>query len=802
MTRSICLTLLCTSLLSQLLVAQKTLSKIKLEEYTVQEGFLPIYYSEKSGKVLLKITNLDEELLYNSGLTSGLGSNDIGLDRGQLGGVKLVYWKRTGPRVMLLQRNTRYRAISNNPAEANSVQEAFAESVIGSFPIVDASNGIVIDITSLVVSDAHGTAARVEARKQGKFKLDKNKSAVISEQCLAFPDNVELEALLTFTGEAKGAWLRSVSPDSRSFAVRQHHSLIRLPDDGYQMRPYHIRSGYINIEYKDYAQPIDQSLEQRYITRHRLSPKNPSATKSEPIKPIIYYLDPGCPEPIRSALLEGASWWNEAYEAAGYKNAFQVKMLPADAHPLDVRYNIIQWVHRSTRGWSYGGSVIDPRTGEIIKGHVSLGSLRVRQDFLIAQGLKATYESDGSNTDPLVGMALARLRQLSAHEVGHTLGLVHNFAASSSARASVMDYPHPYVTQYRDGSIQLDSGVYAVGIGDWDKLAIKYGYIYAEDKDQVELLEDVIQDIDASGIPFISDRDARDPAGAHPDAHLWDNGDDILAELDRLRKVRKLALAALDEDHMSPDRPQSYLQQILVPIYFMMRYQEEAAVKLIGGYHYDYSMAGQGTITPVDQDRQREAISTLLQGLDPERLTLSRDLIKRLTPMPQGYRDGRELINGNTGPIMDVYAYAGAQTDHIYGLVLHPERLNRLQMQSEIYGQDFDLSALLDVMEAQDYDRDWSDYAGRIYHMQERQYVQQLIRVARDERTHTSVLTIVLNRLGTIRDRATIGRTTVNYFTIPLWREIELFLTEPTEYIPADRYEMPPGSPIGCGHEH
>ena len=473
----------------------------KKEDLKNYEGYFNFHYNEKEDEIYLEVDSLGQEFLYTHFLTTGVGSNDIGLDRGQLGGAEVVKFQKAGNKLLLVQPNQDYRAITDNKAEKKSVSEAFAKSVIFGFEIKEEKDSTyVIDFTPFLMQDAHGVAEKLKKGSYGTYKLEKSKSALSLERTKAFPENVEFEALLTFEGEPKGGTVNSVVPDSKNISVTQHHSFVKLPDDKYQKRIFDPRSGAIFISYMDYASPVFEPIKKRYAIRHRLEKKDPEAEISEAVEPIVYYLDPGTPEPVRSALLEGASWWNEAYEEIGYKDAFQVKMLPEDADPLDVRYNVIQWVHRSTRGWSYGASVVDPRTGEIIKGHVSLGSLRIRQDFMIAQAMmnKPFAESD-TNHDPMMKLALARIRQLSAHEVGHTIGFTHNFAASTNERASVMDYPHPQF-ELINNKIEF-ANAYDTGIGEWDKVTVKYSYSdVPEGQGEKEYLNSILEDARLDGL--------------------------------------------------------------------------------------------------------------------------------------------------------------------------------------------------------------------------------------------------------------------------------------------------------------
>ena len=450
----------------------------KVFAMTSNPGFYTFHWDEDNGKIWLEIRDdqLDKEFLYVNSLATGVGSNDIGLDRGQLGDKRIVTFNKMGNKIMLVQPNYKYRAISNNADEQLSVKEAFAESILYGFSIeVKEAGKYLVDATSFLMQDAHDVSSTLRRSKQGSYSVDHSRSAIYLPRTKSFPKNTEFETTLTFTGKSQGTQVRSVTPTSSAITVRQHHSFVELPDANYTPRVFDPRSGFNNISFFDYASPIGSPMEQRYIVRHRLKKKNPTADISEPVEPIVYYLDRGTPEPVRSALLDGARWWDQAFEAAGYKDAFKVEILPEGADMLDVQYNVIQWVHRSTRGWSYGASVVDPRTGEIIKGHVSLGSLRVRQDYLIAQGLLSPYKNGNETAPILLEMALARLRQLSAHEVGHTIGMSHNFAASTNNRSSVMDYPHPYITIDKDGELDF-SKAYDDKIGDWDKRTVIYGY--------------------------------------------------------------------------------------------------------------------------------------------------------------------------------------------------------------------------------------------------------------------------------------------------------------------------------------
>lgn len=655
-------------------------------DMTKKDGLIPVYYDDESDKVYLAVPTDHAEYLFQSSLPYGVGSNDIGLDRGQLGDTRLVSFEKFGNKVLLKQHNTKYRAVHGGDAEKQSIDEAFADSVIAGFTLVAKSDSAsLIDYTPFLLSDIHGIGNRLAATNQGSFGVDKMRSGVYLPKTKGFEKNTELEALVTFAGKKPGEYVQQVTPDPESLSVHLHHSFVALPDDNYTPREYHPYSGYWKFSYFDYSTPISEPTEQRFITRHRLNKKTPHAAMSEAEEPIVYYLDPGIPEPVMTALKEGASWWNQAYEAAGYKDAFQVKVLPEGADPMDVRYNVINWVHRATRGWSYGSSVVDPRTGEIIKGHVTLGSLRVRQDYLIALGLTSPFKDGNVDTTAQQEMALDRIRQLSAHEVGHTLGIAHNFAASENNRASVMDYPHPKIS-IKNGKISLE-GAYDKGIGAWDIHAVAYGYQdFASDVEEAEALAKIIVKGRNEGLSFKSDPDTRSSRHASANGHMWENGSNPLDAFDEISQVRELALANLGLDTLSPNSSLSSLENALVPIYLLHRYQLEAVAKQVGGLVYEYERKGDYTkaqgqqfVAPAVQQR---AMQQLITATTADYLTIPESVLALIPPTAYGDDITREHFKGKMGLMLDPVSAAASASNFAFELLLHPERLNRLEWQT------------------------------------------------------------------------------------------------------------------------
>ncbi|MGH9411470.1 MAG: zinc-dependent metalloprotease [Vicinamibacterales bacterium] len=797
----------------------------KIQKLQKIDGFMPLYWQESSGKLYMEIGRFDQEMLYYTSLPEGLGSNPVGLDRGQIGVRTIVKFERIGPKVLLIEPNYHYRAITNDEQERRAVADSFAQSVLWGFK-VDAEEGgrVLVDATSFFMRDAHGVIDKLRQTHQGTYRLDDSRSALYLARTKGFPQNTEVETTLTFVTDGRpGPELRDTAPTPSAMTLREHQSFVQLPDGNYKPRKLDPRTPSFGIEFYDFATPIDKPIEQRWISRHRLEKKDPNAAMSDPVTPLVYYVDNGAPPAVREALVEGASWWNQAFEAAGFRNAFQVKVLPEGADPMDVRYNIINWVDRSSRGWSYGDSIDDPRTGEIIKGVVTLGSLRVRQDYAIGSGLIPQYaEGDpfeclaGLSPDPsylaaldpsvdATAMSLARIRQLAAHETGHTLGFGHNFAASSYNRGSVMDYPAPWVG-IKNGKLDL-SNAYATGIGDFDKFAVKYAYSqFPPGANEDDELEKIVEDGVAHGMLYVQDSDARPLSSAHPLASLWDGGSDPVAALKHEIDVRRIGLSEFGLQTIPIGAPLSELENELLPLYLHHRYQAIAASKSVGGVYFTYAVRTASGPNPskvaeiVPAATQKAALQGLLDTLTVDFLRIPERILALIPPTASGYGDGTaEAFEKHTSPTFDPIGAATIAADIPLTTLLQPERAARTVEQ---HGRDASIPGFGEIISAL-VQRTWGaarpadGYGQAIQDAVQDLTTERLMDLASNG--DASVQVRAYASAGLRQIKTTAARTSTPH-AVQAREDVTRFLSRPGEpYKKTTPLATPAGEPIGGG---
>ena len=806
----------------------------KTRGMTKLDGYFPLYFNNSDATLWLEIPRFDTDFLYVTGLAAGLGSNDIGLDRGQAGESAVVYFERTGNKVFLVRRNEDFRSTSPNAAERRSVEESFAKSVLMGFTAAAESNGhVLVNATDFFLRDAYGAA---QALRPGKYHVENSRSAVYLPRTKAFPKNTEIEVTLTFLKDADSGsgivfpvqgppaiglmgglsgtgggrasavntglfsgTVASVAPDAQAVTLREHYSLVELPDNNYKPRRFDPRSGFGAQVFVDYSVPIGEPMVQRYIQRHRLEKKDPTAAVSEPVAPIRYYVDPGAPDDVKRALIEGAGWWNQAFEAAGYRNAFQVAVLPDVADPMDIRYNVINWVHRSTRGWSTGASVVDPRTGEIIKATVTLGSLRDRQDYLIFEGLLSPYTTGNEKPEVLYQTALARIRQLAAHEVGHTLGLEHNYYDSRQGRISVMDYPHPLEKLREDGIIDL-SDAYAAQIGEWDKVAIRYGYgQFGNDADEPAALTQILDAAWAQDLRYMTNQDT----GIHPKVDQWSNGVNQADELGRIMKIRRAALDRMGERTIRNGAPMATIEEALAPIFMYHRYSVESAASSVAGVDYIYALRGDGR-TPVKWEtaaNQRKALDALVSTLKPSELVVPQKVLEAIPPRPPEFPLHRELFPRTTGKAFDPLSPGTIAADVTIGFVLQLDRSARMVAQHAENPSLPGLEEIIDRLEKATFDAAAATpYEAEVRRAEERVLVDRMMWLAQGS-PNGQVRAIAAWKLGKLaaRLKAESGHSEADQAQGALLAaDIKRFLDRPADQSrPIVAPDAPPGAPIG-----
>jgi Met-zincin/Domain of unknown function (DUF5117) len=638
-----------------------------------RDGFIPVYLNDRTGQILLELPRDSARVLMLATLATGLGSNPIGLDRGSGSEEKVTRFERSADKVLVIFENTQYRS-SGGADNLRSVLEAFPPSTIAALPIVAEEGGhILVDATDFVMRDWNDVAVTLARSQQGAYSVARDRSHVYKPYTKAFPDNTEIDVSLTWAANGNpGGIVSRVAPDGKAITLRQHITLMRLPDDNFKPRIADPRVGFFGVTFKDYAQPIQGSLEQTWAARHRLERVNPNDPNSAIKNPIVYYIDRGIPEPMRTATFQGVSWWAEAFDKAGLKGGFRVEWLPEGADPMDVRYNVVQWENRNERGWSVGGALTDPRTGEMLKGMARLDSHRARTDYNI---YAAFMGADASPAD--TAFVLARVRQVSAHEVGHTLGLGHNYIASTYERASVMDYPAPRVL-LTNGRIDL-SQAYGSGPGAYDVWAIHWGYGIFPAGREADSLKAIVADGLKRGYLYLSDADARPDNAADPRTNLWDDaatpGDFLKHQTD----VRRLAMSRFGLRNVRDGDPLALLQDRFPLLYFFHRFAINSVTKTIGGMEYANPLKGDGqqATRPISGARQREALASLLAELNPTELAIP-DTVLSLFPPRFDAGSNVELLGTHTTPVFDELGAARTLSQMIIDGILQRERAARL----------------------------------------------------------------------------------------------------------------------------
>ena len=766
-----------------------------------RDGFIPLYIDSKQGKLLLELPRDSMRALMFVTLATGLGSNPIGLDRGSGGDSYVARFDRNGDNVLVVFENWNYRSsATDNPAHVRTVLEAFPPSTPGSLPIVTEEAGkILVDATEFVMRDWNDVSGTLTANDEGSYSVARDRSSIYRPYTKAFPENSEIDVALTFAAQGPpGKTVASIVPDSRSFTLRQHISFLQLPDAGYTPRVLDPRVGYFGITFKDYAQPIQLPLEQRWIARHRLERVDP-ADPNSPIKnPLVYYIDRGIPEPIRTATKQGVSWWIDAFDRAGLKGGFKVEDLPEGVDPMDARYNVLQWENRNERGWSVGGAIGDPRTGELIKAMARLDSHRARTDYNLYAGLKG---ADAAAAD--TAFVLARVRQVSAHEIGHTLGLSHNYIASTYERASVMDYPPPRARLDASGNIDVSSA-YAVGPGAYDVFAIHWGYGIFPPGTEQDSLRAIVADGLRRGLLFLSDADARPEFASDPRTNLWDDAASPLEFLHHEMGVRRVAMARFNEHNIRVGEPIALLQERFVPVYLMHRFAINSVSKTIGGMEYSNAVRGDGAqeTHPIDGATQRRALSALIAALTPTELAIPDTVITLLGPRPFSYDPYVELFNSQTRPAFDELGAARTLAQMIVDAILQRDRAGRL-VQFSIRGPaPLTLAETIDSLTASWYSiRSGSAKTDALRRVAQRAVADRLLLLAADKEAAPDVRAIVELKMTALRRRAQTlsgsGGEPERAHWMAIAGDFKRWIERQELPTPTPALKPPPGDPFG-----
>lgn len=719
-------------------------------------ALLPVKVEAETGRVLVTLPAEGKDgtlgrFLYATAIKTGFGSARIPIDRGMLGTTRILAFRRLGKKVAVLYENPRYTAAGAGDAQ-RGVRDSFPFSTIALLDIATSSPGTVtVDVSPFLTKDVMRLTDSFGAGAKG-YKLNEALSVVDPHSVKVFPDNIELESVQTFVSDAPGKEADSIAPDGRQVSVTVHHSIIRLPPPGFNIRKFDVRAGVYSTQIYDFSAKLGEDVVVQYANHYRLEKVDPSAERSRVRKPIIFYIDSAAPEPVRTALAEGVSWWNQAFVAAGYIDALQVRILPPGADPQDIRYNVVNWSQRQTRGWSFGQGVVDPRTGEIIRGSVVLEGLRLRQDIAIFQALLGTAEENSGSANDPIRISLARLRQLGAHEVGHALGFVHNFAASTQDRASVMDYPFPRIG-LAGGKLDL-SDAYATGVGAWDMFSVDW--LYGQPRPGLDPEREAARKLatNGAGLRFMTDIDGRDGDLPVPGNNMWTDGADGPSDLAKIMAVRKVAIANFGPRVLHAGEPLANLRRKFVPLWLFHRYEVTAVGKLLGGVHYHYAVAGDAGAEPrlVPAAEQRAALDALLDTLSPEALTVPQKLTLSLSAGISGRANPQfdtEIFDTAGGAAFDPLAATGVAAQLTLDALLAPSRLGRIYQQHDRDPTQLGLDELLDRLIAATISDRQDAVARRVAQLT----VLAMAKARRDPATPIDVAAVLEGRLASLAQR-------------------------------------------------
>lgn len=633
---------------------------------------MPVYLNDRTGAVWLEIPRDSARALFLATLATGLGSNPLGIDRGSGGTEQVARFDRHGDKVFVVFENWSYRS-SGGDDHRRTVDESFPASTIAALPIVAEEGGrLVVDATDFVMRDWNDVGATLQRGQEGAYAVARDRSSVFKPYTRAFVDNTEIDIALTFAAAAQsGRIVGSIVPDGKALTLRQHITLLRLPDGNFRPRAIDPRVGFFGIGFKDYAQPIQGQMQQQWAARHRLERINPRDPASPIKNPLVYYIDRGIPEPLRTATFEGVAWWTEAFDRAGLKGGFKVEYLPEGADPMDARYNVVQWENRNERGWSVGGALTDPRTGEMLKAMARMDSHRARTDYNIYAAFMGAAASPADTA-----FVLARVRQVSAHEVGHTLGMQHNYIASTYERGSVMDYPAPRI-RLRNGEIDL-SAAYAVGPGLYDIWAIHWGYGIFPPESEADSLRAIVADGLKKNYLYLADGDARPEGASDPRTNLWDDAATADEFLRHQTETRRVAMGRFGLRNIREGEPLTILQDRFPLLYFFHRFALNGATKTIGGMEYSNAVRGDGQFATriIDGARQRASLKAVLAELEPRALAIPDTVLGLFVPRQDA--GNVELIGTRTRPAFDELSAARTLAQMIVDGLLQRERAARL----------------------------------------------------------------------------------------------------------------------------